>query len=78
MANPGFRSVPSFWFGPDGSTFNPASVSPAAGGFRSFQSVWFGPDGGTGTGGVTPPVTVTSGRKLISQAFTATLNGELT
>ena len=53
-------------------------ATPAGGGgFRSFQSVWFGPDGGAG-GGVTPPTPVTSGRKLISQGFAATLNGELT
>ena len=72
----GFRSFQSLWFGPDAGGSTGPVVSPA-GGFRSFASLWFGPDGGAGGGGVTPP-TVTSGRKLISQAFAATLNGELT
>lgn len=74
MADPGFRSIQSVWFGPDGSTFAPTIVT---GGFRSFASIWFGPDGGAG-GGVTPPTPVTSGRKLISHGLAATLQGELT
>lgn len=71
----GFRSFQSLWFGPDAGGSTGGSVSPA-GGFRSFASMWFGPDGGAG-GGAVAPVT-TSGRKLISQALAATLNGELT
>ena len=74
MADPGFRSVQSIWFGPDGSTFNP--VTQLAG-FRSFAGLWFGPDSGPDTGaGPTP--SVTSGRKLISHGLAATIQGELT
>ena len=51
MADPGFRSFSSLWWGPDGGTLS----GTLGGGFRSFASVWFGPDGGPADGGGAGP-----------------------